>query len=96
MTLWTKLQNSEAKIVSRVRFLIATFGLWGAAEAHNLATELSLGSKFEVALRRIFALCFLSSFLLHAGDKTPENVKVLANEIVLANEASAQVYTEKP
>lgn len=65
---WDKLQSAEAKVVARVRFLIALLSAYGASEAHNIAVGLGWPTS-EAWLLRIFTVCGLCSLLLRAGEK---------------------------
>jgi hypothetical protein len=78
LPLWDRLQAAEAKVVARIRAGVAALSLIGAAEAHTFAEMISYPSA-EVWIKRAAGVSLVLAFLMRAGDKTPENVKQLAD-----------------
>lgn len=68
---WDWIQAQEAKVVARIRFVIAALAVLGASEAHNIAVGLAWPAA-EPWLLRVFTVCGLCSLLLRAGEKNDE------------------------
>lgn len=75
---WDNFLNNESYFIARVRALVMFFALSGLTFGHDLAD--ALGSpKVEKYIKIVSVVCGGISLLMRAGDKTPENVKELAN-----------------
>lgn len=77
---WDRFLNNEAYFIARVRTLVMVVGASGGLFGKQLAD--ALGSpRLEAPFKVAAVVCMGLSLLMRAGDKTPANVKELADEI---------------
>lgn len=77
---WDQFLNNEAFFIARVRALVMFFALSGLTFGHDLAESLGWPG-VERYVKVLAVVCGGISLLMRAGDKTPENVKELADRI---------------
>lgn len=68
---WDALQSAEAKVVARVRALIAVIALNGLAFADQTAAALG-NAAYAQKIKLVSIVCIGLSFLLRAGQKNDE------------------------
>ena len=77
---WDRFLNNEAYFVARVRALVMGLSLGGLAFAKDMGD--ALGSPAVGKWLKVLAVvCGGIALLMRAGDKTPENVKALAEKL---------------
>lgn len=75
---WDAFLNNEAYFIARVRSAVGAVALGGVAFGNDLAE--AMGTPSVAKYIKIAAILAGGvSLLMRAGDKTPENVKELAN-----------------
>lgn len=80
MDFWNKLQAAEPYIAARTRAVIFFFAGINGLLAHQLAVYFG-GPKLENYLLGVALICATIAMAIRAGDKTPQNVKELSDQM---------------
>jgi hypothetical protein len=77
---WDNFLNNEAYFIARTRSLVFVVAASGMTFGHDLAEAMDV-PHIEKYIKVAAVLCGGLALLMRAGDKTPENVKQLADKV---------------